>query len=610
MYLKLTTLIILIFPLFVSGQTVTEQKFDNNKSAGDITFSDPIFFNFFETSNISIASLDTGRVVIAWHQELWGGKGVSVIGDIVGNDVIFGSWIIFDEGIVGDIVIKKLNPVKFIICYQDVKHGNIGKAIVGEVNYNHISYAGSYTFNDTITENISLTALDNYKCVISFSDGGGNFAGKAVNARIPGNSISFSSKSSFTNSPVNQIKTLMLTDSTFAIAYSDAGNNQGSIVHGQVYPDSVSFGIEMNFSDEIAEQIEAIRLFDNKFVLSYISGGTGKSLAGSYISEYIAFGLADTLVFANPNELLTTEMDQNHFVSIYKIPGESFSCLYNTINGTVQTHFNSASIFSDLSDITTSKLTDDKFIIAYADTSDGNAGKLIIGEINKPEGYFLNAKVYLEGPFAGSNMNTDLTNLSILPLSQPYNTEPWNYSGYEYLSIIPANAADWLYFEIRETQGDASSATSDKIIHRQSVLLTRDGNILSADGLEKPWFEAEVNYNLFLVIDHRNHLKIVSANSLNQSNGIYEYDFSDDYNKVYGGNRGYNYLSGGIFGMTAGDADVNSEIQNQDKDDIWFFENGMAGYYSGDFNLDGTVNVLDKENYWKPNAGMSCQVPE
>jgi len=48
-------------------------------------------------------------------------------------------------------------------------------------------------------------------------------------------------------------------------------------------------------------------------------------------------------------------------------------------------------------------------------------------------GIELNLKAFLEGPFNGTTMNTDLTNSTILPILQSYNTSPWNYTGTEAL---------------------------------------------------------------------------------------------------------------------------------------------------------------------------------
>jgi len=602
-------LLLFFIPVSILGQIASEKNIDNLFSSGEITFSSAIVFSNSKSSNISIASLDTNKFVIAWRDDLSGGKGFSMIGEITGDNISFGELEIFDPGVVGEIVVKKLEPQKFTICWRDNKQGGIGRAIVGEVNYNIISYADSYTFNDTITENISLTALDYYKCAISFSDGGDNFHGKSIKATVVGNYVLFSPKATFSGNQASEIKSCKLTDSTFAVVYFEIGNSLSEIVQGKVFSDSILFGTGVGFASETTNQIEVTRLFDNKFVLSYTSDGLAKTQAGTFFNGGFSFGLADSIGFSDPDELLVSPMDPNHFVSVSKFPDNSFQGTYLTINGTAQHKYNPTSISSGFSGLSISNLTDKKFIVAYADNSGGSNGKLIIGNIDKPGGYSLNAKAFLEGPFNGFNMDTSL-NPQFLPSLQPYHENPWNYAGAEYLSNLPDNVVDWIFFELRETNGDASTATSDKIINRQAALLTKDGNLLSSDGLSKPYFESEINENLYLVIDHRNHLIIMSALPLNGFNGMYSYDFSNSIDKVYGDYLGYKYLSPGIFGMPAGDADANAQIQNEDKDDVWFFENGMTGYLPGDFNMDGTTDILDKDNYWFQNAGMGSQVPE
>ncbi len=52
-------------------------------------------------------------------------------------------------------------------------------------------------------------------------------------------------------------------------------------------------------------------------------------------------------------------------------------------------------------------------------------------------------------------MNTSINDRGSIPLSQPYNTPPWNYTGDESVISIPnADVVDWLLLELRETEGD------------------------------------------------------------------------------------------------------------------------------------------------------------
>ena len=51
---------------------------------------------------------------------------------------------------------------------------------------------------------------------------------------------------------------------------------------------------------------------------------------------------------------------------------------------------------------------------------------------------------FLEGPFNGSSMTTYLNLFGLIPLSQPYNSAPWNYTGTENVESIPTDVGDWV----------------------------------------------------------------------------------------------------------------------------------------------------------------------
>jgi len=89
-------------------------------------------------------------------------------------------------------------------------------------------------------------------------------------------------------------------------------------------------------------------------------------------------------------------------------------------------------------------------------------------------GVSLDMSVYLEGPFESIAMNTDLNTAGVIPLSQPYNNSPWNYSGSENVGSIPnPDVVDWVLIELR----DASSvefATPSTIIEQKCCLPVND----------------------------------------------------------------------------------------------------------------------------------------
>lgn len=218
-------------------------------------------------------------------------------------------------------------------------------------------------------------------------------------------------------------------------------------------------------------------------------------------------------------------------------------------------------------------------------------------------------KVFLEGPFNGTEMFPFLNFFGQVPLNQPYNIEPWNYTGTESVTSIPnSNIVDWVLVELRDA-ANATSATSGTLLAKQAGFILKDGSIVGLDGASNLQFNIAIANNLFAIIHHRNHLSIMSANPLTESDGVYSYDFTNDASKAFGGVNAQTEIATGIWGMMAADADANGQVDNVDKNDHWLLQNGNSGYLESDFDLNGSVNNIDKGK-WEPNAGKGAQVPE
>jgi len=220
----------------------------------------------------------------------------------------------------------------------------------------------------------------------------------------------------------------------------------------------------------------------------------------------------------------------------------------------------------------------------------------------------LDLKVFLDGPFNGTDMNTGL--LNELPLSQPYNATPWHYYGTEAVVSIPnPDIVDWILVELRDTT-EASLATSQTVVARQACFLLKDGSIVATNGSNLPLFTYSPVNSIFVVIWHRNSIGIMSALPLVEIGGKYSYDFTVGSEKVYGGANAHKEIGPGMWGMTGADGNADGQINNGDKNDVWSIEAGSGGYLSGDFNLDTQVNNGDKNDIWIPNTGSGGQVPD
>ena len=225
------------------------------------------------------------------------------------------------------------------------------------------------------------------------------------------------------------------------------------------------------------------------------------------------------------------------------------------------------------------------------------------GEVTVP--LSINTKIYLQGPFNGSNLNTILNSSGYLPLSQPYLSNPWNYNGTESVPLgfftTHSNIVDWVLVELRTGTGAST------IVDRKAGFVIDNGNILSVDGVSSLYFNKPKG-NYYMVIYHRNHISIMSAYLINLDYISSQHDFTSAQSKAFGENAMFN-LGAGIFGMYAADANGNGQVQNNDIENYWLPQNGQSGYKQADFNLNGQVQNNDKETYWAPNNGKGTQVP-
>jgi hypothetical protein len=218
----------------------------------------------------------------------------------------------------------------------------------------------------------------------------------------------------------------------------------------------------------------------------------------------------------------------------------------------------------------------------------------------------VNVKAYLEGAFNGTQMKTTLNTLGLLPLSQPFNTEPWNYNGTESVAVIPSSdIVDWVLVELRDTT-QAGLATNETVIERRAAFLRNDGSVIGINGSPVLQFNVMMNNQLFVALNHRNHLGIISAQPLNSVSGVYIYDFTTGIMQAYG--SGQKDLGSG-FGMYGGDGNSDGIIDTDDKLE-WTQNAGASGYFLPDSSLDGQVSNEDKDEVWIENVGEETSVPQ
>ncbi len=214
--------------------------------------------------------------------------------------------------------------------------------------------------------------------------------------------------------------------------------------------------------------------------------------------------------------------------------------------------------------------------------------------------FIVNIKVMLQGAYdaTGDSMRTTINN--ILPLVQPYNVAPWNYTGNEAVQAMPPGVVDWVLVEIRS--GTAASST----IARRAAFLKANGVVVDLDGYSPLGFAGLEGGSYYVVLRHRNHLAVMSASpvTLNQTSSLY--NFSGSNQSVYGTNPQIQ-LRTNLFGLYAGDANVSGIVTSADANTV-FSRLNQPGYSFDDINLSGITTAADA-NMVFGNLNQATQVP-
>jgi len=285
-------------------------------------------------------------------------------------------------------------------------------------------------------------------------------------------------------------------------------------------------------------------------------------------------------------------------VSVSADGGINYNIVASGLPDTDSAYVSAPEVITDLAKVKV--FVQDEFGLTAYDESDA---------VFSLQGIFVDLKAFLEGPFAGAGMLSFLNFFGYIPLAQPYQASPWNYTGTESVAAMPNNdVVDWVLIELRDA-ANAPSATTATTLAKQAGFILEDGSITTLDGSGNMQFGVKINQNLFAVVWHRNHLGIMSATPVPKVGNLYTYDFTTAAGQVHGGVNGHKQLASGIWGLVAGDGNADKQVSNADKLDVWKPQSGSSGYKSGDFDMNGQVENPDKIETWKPNSGRSSQVP-
>ena len=242
----------------------------------------------------------------------------------------------------------------------------------------------------------------------------------------------------------------------------------------------------------------------------------------------------------------------------------------------------------------------------YANADDGcDIGAHEEGAFAKLPEY--NIKVLLDGPYTNVLMNTELNQAGQVPLNHPYNTPPWNYSGFGQMNSITVDMVDWILFELY--QGGPEDPGGMTLAAQTVFPLENNGTMFLADAFN--WIHIPPG-QYYVVIRHRNHLAVMSSVPVSVDwDGLVSYDFRTSLESAYSsGGAPMRDVGNGLFTMWGGDGNADGAVTAFDFVSKWLPINGNSDLYDGgDFNMDGTATAFDFLLIWLLSNGQASQAP-
>lgn len=220
----------------------------------------------------------------------------------------------------------------------------------------------------------------------------------------------------------------------------------------------------------------------------------------------------------------------------------------------------------------------------------------------------LRIRVLLQGPLLNpvddGLMNDNLRVGNIIPKVSPYdagdvisNSNVFNNGGILGTGVEQNNIVDWVWIELRSSSDDTI------VVGATSALVQRDGDVVAIDGVSDVIIRG-LTTEYYIVVKHRNHLSVMTANKTPLSVNPTDVDYSNNATGFFGTNAQVQ-LSNGTMALWSGNANgdtlvqytggtpdtpsVLSEVLNNPGNFLNFPTYIVAGYNMNDINMDGNT---------------------
>jgi hypothetical protein len=205
-----------------------------------IQFGKPLEFTKFSPEWLTVAALSPRQFVVVtstYHEpgliaRVVGAKSgggwvaEAMVGTVTDDIIKYGAATPYFKGHAALPSVARLKDDEFVVAYSDVGDGRQGKALLGKVTKDSISFGPPALFNRAKTVGVSVGAFTANQCVVAFGDYYSNEEGKVVLGTVSGPSLRFDKAAVFNPNETEEMDVKGVTPKYFVVAYRD-----GSISH-------------------------------------------------------------------------------------------------------------------------------------------------------------------------------------------------------------------------------------------------------------------------------------------------------------------------------------------------------------------------------------------
>lgn len=170
---------------------------------------------------------------------------VNLIKATANSSVNYGSEAVFNYDHTWGLDVAVLDANHFVVVYGDWGNNHYGKAVVGTISGNSITYGNTYLFNAGSTYKPRVASLDSTHFVISYGDSitwftynqtliAGSITGDVINY---GNPVIFNTPYGSFDSPVTE-----LNENSFVVVYSDQNDSGEKVIVGTLTGLNITLG--------------------------------------------------------------------------------------------------------------------------------------------------------------------------------------------------------------------------------------------------------------------------------------------------------------------------------------------------------------------------------